>query len=96
MISDVPGYTWGIVPVLAHHGIKYFSVGPNHCHRIGFTLDEWGDRPFYWLSPSGKEKVLCWVAGTSYSWFHQGRLGRLSRAQIVREKTGLPGSFSRR
>ncbi|NOX53545.1 MAG: hypothetical protein GXP27_03740, partial [Planctomycetes bacterium] len=30
MITDVPGYTWGIVPALAHSGVKYFSVGPNH------------------------------------------------------------------
>ncbi len=45
MISDVPGYTWGIVPVLAQSGIRYFSIGPNHCHRIGHTLAEWGDRP---------------------------------------------------
>ena len=45
MISDVPGYTWGIVPTLAHSGVRYFSIGPNHCHRIGHTLAEWGDRP---------------------------------------------------
>ena len=25
MISDVPGYTWGIVPALAQAGVKYFS-----------------------------------------------------------------------
>ena len=72
MITDVPGYTWGIVPVLAQSGVKYLSIGPNAGHRIGYTLSEWGDRPFYWVSPSGKEKVLCWVAGKAYSWFHRG------------------------
>jgi len=72
MITDVPGYTWGIVPVLAHSGVKYFSIGPNFGHRIGYTLSEWGDKPFYWESPSGREKVLCWVAGMGYSWFHTG------------------------
>lgn len=80
MISDVPGYTWGIVPALAHGGIRYFSVGPNHIHRIGRTLTAWGDRPFYWVSPSGEERVLCWVAGHGYSWFHGGLLGNLSGA----------------
>jgi len=25
-----PGYTWGIVPALAHSGVRYLSVGPNH------------------------------------------------------------------
>jgi hypothetical protein len=81
MISDVPGYTWGIVPVLAQSGVKYLSIGPNHCHRIGYTLDAWGDRPFYWISPSGQEKVLCWMAGKAYSWFHNGLLGRISQVR---------------
>lgn len=79
MITDVPGYTWGIVPVLAQSGVKYFSVGPNRGHRIGYTLSSWGDKPFYWESPSGKHEILCWVAGEGYSLFHAGRLdsGRL-------------------
>lgn len=75
MISDVPGYTWGIVPALAHSGVKYFSIGPNHIHRIGYTLADWGDKPFYWRSPSGQHKVLCWMAGKAYSWFHGGLQG---------------------
>jgi len=74
MITDVPGYTWGIVPVLAQSGVKYFSVGPNRGHRIGYTLSTWGDKPFYWESPSGKRNILCWVAGEGYSLFHSGRL----------------------
>jgi hypothetical protein len=77
MISDVPGYTWGIVPALAHSGVKYFSIGPNHVHRIGYTLADWGDKPFYWKSPSGQRKVLCWMAGKAYSWFHGGRMGEI-------------------
>jgi len=74
MITDVPGYTWGIVPVLAQSGVKYFSVGPNRGHRIGYTLSTWGDKPFYWESPSGKQNILCWLAGEGYSFFHSGRL----------------------
>lgn len=70
MISDVPGWTWGVVPAMAHSGIRYLSMGPNVGHRIGFTREAWNDRPFYWVSPSGEEKVLCWMAGTGYSWFH--------------------------
>ena len=79
MITDVPGYTWGIVPVLAQSGVKYFSVGPNRGHRIGYTLSTWGDKPFYWESPCKQHKILCWVAGEGYSFFHSGRLdgGRL-------------------
>jgi len=72
MISDIPGYSWGIVPVMAQCGIKYFSIGTNAFHRIGDILQVWGDKPFYWESPSGKEKILCWVHGKGYSEFHTG------------------------
>ena len=72
MITDVPGYTWGLVPTLAQSGVKYLSIGPNFGHRNGYTLSTWGDKPFYWKSPSGKDKVLCWMAGMGYSWFHTG------------------------
>ncbi|MFO0930359.1 MAG: polysaccharide lyase family protein [Gemmataceae bacterium] len=70
MISDVPGYTWGTIPALAQAGIKYWSIGPNLSDRIGTTLQAWEDRPFYWLSPSGKERVLCWVPHKGYSLGH--------------------------
>ena len=70
MISDVPGYTWGLMMVLAQSGVKYFSMGPNRGDRVGHMPAAWGDKPFYWVSPSGQEKVLCWVAGQGYSWFH--------------------------
>lgn len=72
MISDVPGNTWSMVPVMAQNGIKYFSIGPNPGHRIGSTLKAWGDRPFYWVSPSGEEKVLCWMSSRGYASFHTG------------------------
>ena len=80
MISDVPGYTWGIVPVLAQSGVKYFSIGPNPGHRIGYTLSSWGDRPFYWVSASGRHKVLCWMAGKGYAYFHGCVLGKNKKA----------------
>jgi len=72
MISDIPGWSWGIVPVLSKSGVKYLSLGTNQGHRIGYTIREWGDKPFYWVSPSGKEKVLTWIHGQGYSLFHTG------------------------
>ncbi len=81
--SDVPGFTWGIVPTLAQSGVKYFAVGPNTGDRIGYTLETWGDKPFYWVSQSGKEKVLMWVAGAGYSSFHQGSLKNLGDEKIM-------------
>ena len=66
MITDVPGYTWGMVPTFAQSGVKYFSVGPNGGDRIGQTAAAWGDKPFWWLGPNGRDKVLVWMTGTGY------------------------------
>ncbi len=66
MITDVPGYTWGIVPAFAHSGVKYFSIGPNGGDRIGHTAAAWGDKPFWWIGPNGKDRVLVWMTGTGY------------------------------
>ncbi len=66
MITDVPGYTWGIVPAFAHSGVKYFSIGPNGGDRIGHTTAAWGDKPFWWTGPNGQDKVLVWMTGTGY------------------------------
>ena len=72
MITDIPGWNWGLVSALAENGIRYLSSGPNIGDRIGYTLKEWGDKPFYWVSPSRQERVLLWVHGKGYSWFHTG------------------------
>jgi alpha-mannosidase len=70
MLSDVPGSPWGLVTAMAQSGVKYFSVGPNRGDRIGYVLKDWGDKPFYWTSPSGRDKVLVFIHGKGYSWFH--------------------------
>jgi hypothetical protein len=77
MISDVPGYSWSMVPALVQREVPYFSVGPNflfdlplHGDRVGWTINTWGDRPFYWQSPSGTHRTLFWMAGHGYSSFH--------------------------
>ena len=67
MISDVPGYTWGTVPAMTQAGIKYFSVGPNTFDRIGTILREWEVKPFYWVGPDGKSKVLAWIPFWGYA-----------------------------
>lgn len=70
MISDVPGYTWGTVTAMAHAGIKYFSTAPNYFDRIGDILVQWENKPFYWTSPSGQEKVLVWIPFKGYAMSH--------------------------
>ncbi len=84
LVSDIPGFTWGMVPALAHSGVKYFASAPNSGDRIGYVIKEWGDKPFYWESQSGQEKVLMWVAGASYSSFHEGDLTRLGDEKILK------------
>ncbi|NLI47513.1 MAG: hypothetical protein GX414_10455 [Acidobacteria bacterium] len=71
MITDIPGVSWGAVPALAHAGIRYLSSGPNASDRIGRSTAAWGDRPCWWVGPSGQDKLLYWVAGKGYSLFHQ-------------------------
>ncbi len=87
MISDVPGYSWGTVESLAKSGVNYFSSGPNHMphlphggYQVGYTMEAWGDIPFYWASASGKEKVLFWMTSHGYSWFHSWSVDILSKA----------------
>lgn len=67
--SDVPGFSWGLVSVLAQSGVKYIGVAPNRIHRIGHVFDQ-GDKPFWWVSANGKYRVLFWMSGKDYSHFH--------------------------
>lgn len=91
MVTDIPGQSWSFMQALALAGIKYVSSGPNYMpslfdggDRIGWALKAWGDKPFYWLSPSGKERVLFWMAGRGYSWFHGLNMGSLAKAPAYR------------
>lgn len=78
MMSDVPGFAWSLVPALRSSGVKYFSSGPNYLgksnpylgDRVGHFVKNWGDRPVWWQSPSGKDKILFWTAGRGYSSWH--------------------------
>ena len=75
MLSDVPGFTWGTVSAMAEAGIRYFSAAPNYFDRIGSLMVEWQDKPFWAVSPSGKEKVLVWIPWTGYAMSHVMKLG---------------------
>jgi alpha-mannosidase len=89
MISDIPAYTSSTVTALSLAGIRYFSSGPNYMpttadggDRIGYALKTWGDKPFYWESRSKQHRVLFWMAGRGYSWFHGLNMGRLRDASL--------------
>jgi alpha-mannosidase len=108
MVTDIPGQSWSFMQALALAGIKYVSSGPNYMpslfdggDRVGWALKAWGDKPFYWLSPSGKERILFWMAGRGYSWFHGLNMGSLAKAPSYRifeymdelEEKGYPYSM---
>jgi hypothetical protein len=85
MHSDIPGLSWTSVAALTEAGVRYFSSGPNYMpglpdggDRIGGTLKALGDKPFWWASPSGEERLLFWMAGRGYSWFHGLNMGRMT------------------
>jgi len=93
MISDVPGCTWGTVTALAQAGIKYLSTAPNYFDRIGDIMVQWENRPFYWVSPSGKEKVLVWIPYKGYALSHLiGKLKpeSLEEYQVQLEQKAYP------
>ncbi|MBX7173525.1 MAG: hypothetical protein K1X72_21335 [Pyrinomonadaceae bacterium] len=86
MLSDVPGFTWSMVTPLAQNGIRYFSSGQNYIEsmqpytgdRIGNFAKEFGDKPFWWESPSGKERILFWSSSRGYSSWHGTAVGQVN------------------
>ncbi len=55
---DIPGMSWGIVPVLAHEGIRYIMMMPNGTRgnqKMTYALNQ---QPFWWMAQDGKSKVL--------------------------------------
>jgi hypothetical protein len=96
MISDVPGYTWGTVSAMAQAGIRYFSAAPNYFDRIGTFMVAWQDKPFWWVSPSGNERVLFWVPWTGYAMSHVMKLDTLwvNKYQARLDEVGFPYQIS--
>jgi alpha-mannosidase len=93
MISDVPGYTWGTVTAMAQAGIRYFSTAPNYFDRIGDILRRWENKPFWWVGPSGRERVLVWIPYKGYAMSHIYRSltpTLVNEYQAQLEKTGYP------
>ena len=60
---DIPGMSWGIVPVAAKLGIKYCLAMNNGSDRVGLSTDL-SFRPFWWLGPDGKSKILFMQPGS--------------------------------
>ncbi len=77
MQTDIPGMSWSMVDAYAAHGIRHLSQGPNYIpdmpdggDRIGSTLREQGDKPYWWKGTTGKDSILVWTAGQGYGGWH--------------------------
>ncbi|MFA5814298.1 MAG: glycoside hydrolase family 38 C-terminal domain-containing protein [Bacteroidales bacterium] len=74
---DIPGMSWGLVPVMAQQGVRYIMSWPNSCRAgNGRSLDE---KPFWWVGPDGKSKILFFQPGgyaNSGSMSKGGAIGR--------------------
>lgn len=60
---DIPGISWGLIPVMAQEGVKYVISWPNsdrggHAHSN--RIDGY---PFWWVGPDGESKVLFFQPG---------------------------------
>jgi hypothetical protein len=54
---DIPGMSWGIVPVAAKLGIKYCFAFNNGFDRVGRSTDQ-SFKLFWWSDAQGKNKIL--------------------------------------
>ncbi len=54
---DVPGMSWGVVPVASKLGIKYCFAMNNGSDRVGLSTDL-SFHPFWWLGEDGKSRIL--------------------------------------
>ncbi len=67
---DIPGAGWGVVPAAVQNGIKAFFSYTNHYDRIGTVRQAWEHKPFYWVAPDGKSKIL-FLQGCPYGYAYQ-------------------------
>jgi hypothetical protein len=54
---DIPGMSWGIVPMAAQFGIRYAFVPFNGSDRTGLS-DQLSFKPFWWIGQDGNSKIL--------------------------------------
>lgn len=55
---DIPGISWGLIPVMVQQGVKYVMSWPNSDRAGNAHKDNINGRPFWWVGPDGTSKVL--------------------------------------
>jgi len=59
-------------------------------------MGEWQDKPFWWISPSGNERVLVWIPWTGYAMSHIMKLDTqwVNKYQARLDEIGFPYQIS--
>jgi len=87
---DVPGMSWGVLPVLAQLGIHYIMMMPNDGRGNGKVTYKLNQKPFWWVSQDGKSKIFFLQPGgygvglgkgltTGRPWFGQQDTAKIPR-----------------
>ncbi len=74
---DIPGMAWGLVPALAHEGVRYVMMMPNGTRGNDSLVSLLRQKPFWWIGPDGISRVLFLQAG-GY-WAGMGKGGKTGR-----------------
>ena len=88
--TDLPGMSWGVLPVLAQLGIHYIMMMPNTARGNEKETYKLNQKPFWWVSQDGKSKILFlqpggYTAGlgkgftTGRPWFGQQDTAKIPR-----------------
>jgi alpha-mannosidase len=84
---DIPGMAWGLVPVLAHEGVRYVMMMPNGTRGNDSLVSMFRQKPFWWVGQDGTSRVLFLNAGGYGAGMEKGgKTGRPWFGQRDREK----------
>lgn len=70
---DIPGISWGLIPVMVQEGVKYIISWPNSDRAGNAHKYQMDGRPFWWTGPDGESKVLFFQPG---GYANSGSMGK--------------------
>ena len=89
---DVPGMAWGMVPVLAHEGVRYVMMMPNSGRGNAPMVNLFDHLPFWWEAPDGRSRILFLHAGGYGAGMDKG--GKTGRPWFgQRDRAKIPGAI---
>lgn len=70
---DIPGISWGLIPVMAQEGVKYIISWSNSDRAGNAHKYDMDGKPFWWIGPDGESKVLFFQPG---GYANSGSMGK--------------------